>query len=247
LGIAYPQIRYARPQTPGWLIKRGGGSGGTHIRRWPAAVDTAGDTYYQREVAGDAVSVLFAAADGDIRVIGLNKQWTSPTPAMPYRYGGVSSHASLSTEAGRRLVAAARHIAVRAGLCGLNSLDAIVAGDEVLVLEVNPRLSATFELYCDADGRLFDLHLQACDGGLPQSPTTVQQARAQHVVYAPRQMQLPDSVQWPSWAGDLPARGSTVAAGEPLCSVLGEAESDERARAVALEHERAVLAALGDG
>ena len=76
---------------------------------------------------------------------------------------------------------------------------------------------------------------------------TVQQAKAQHIVYAPRPLQVPMAPDWPAWAADLPTAGSLVAAGDPLCSVMAEEESAREARATALERERAVLAVLGNG
>ena len=250
LRIAYPQVHYDRPQPAhGWLMKAGGGSGGTHVRRL-AQADVAvsvPDVYYQREIEGETVSVLFAAAAGDIRVVGFNSQWTAPAAGRPYRYGGAVSRAPLAPEVQEQLVAAVRAIAVETGLRGLNSLDAIVAADAVQVLEINPRLSATFELYCGADGGLFELHLQACAGYLSHATPTVQQARAQQIVYAPRPLRVPAALDWPVWAADLPATGSLIAAGDPLCSVMAEAEGAEEARATALEREPAVLAAVGNG
>ena len=249
LHIAYPQVRYDRPQSAdGWLMKAGGGSGGTHVSRL-AQADVAvsvPDAYYQREIEGETVSVLFAAAAGEIRIVGFNSQWTAPAPGRPYRYGGAVSRAPLAPEVQEQLVAAARAIAVETGLRGLNSLDAIVATDAVQVLEINPRLSATFELYCGIDGGLFELHLQACHGNLSDVPQTVQQARAQHIVYAPRPLRMPAVPNWPVWAADLPAASSLVAGGDPLCSVMAEAKSAGEARAMVLERERTVLAAVGN-
>ena len=244
LGIAHPQVSYDRPQSlTGWLEKAAGGSGGTHVRR-PTQTDpdvTPANTYYQREITGEVVSVLFAAAAGEVRIIGFNSQWTAPTADLPYRYGGAVSHAPLPPEVRRQLTDAAQRIAMEAGLCGLNSLDAIVSAGTVQILEVNPRLSATFELYCGTDGQLFDLHLQACGGDLSLVPQAVQYAKAHRIVYAPQPLQVPQALQWPAWAADLPASGSFVAEGDPLCSVTAEAGDARMAKMQALAHERILL------
>ena len=244
LGIVHPQVSYDRPQSlTGWLEKAAGGSGGTHVRR-PTQTDpdvTPANTYYQREITGEVVSVLFAAAAGEVRIIGFNSQWTAPSTGMPYRYGGAVSHAPLPSEVCWQLADTAQRIAMEAGLCGLNSLDAIVTAETVQILEVNPRLSATFELYCGTDGQLFDLHLQACGGDLSLVPQAVQYAKAHHIVYAPQPLQVPQALQWPAWAADLPASGSFVAEGDPLCSVKAEAIDARMARMQALAHERILL------
>ncbi|HYG13645.1 MAG TPA: hypothetical protein VD885_05810, partial [Methylophilaceae bacterium] len=112
LKIAYPPVRYdAPPSLPGWLMKANAGSGGTHIRRVSAnTTEIAPGVYYQREIAGEAVSLLFAAAAGEIRIIGFNSQWTVAAPDRPYRYGGVASQVSLSPGIREQLVSAARAI-----------------------------------------------------------------------------------------------------------------------------------------
>ena len=247
LQIPYPPVRFSPPEhSAGWLMKSGGGSGGTHVRQCSrnAVQDDAQDVYYQREVRGEAVSLLFVAASGQAQVVGFNRQWTSPTPALPYRYGGAASRAVLADEVRARLASAAQDIAREAGLSGFNSLDAIVTPDGVRVLEVNPRLSATFELYSDDRGELFDLHLATAAGVLLPLPSLAEQARAQHIVYAPQPLRVPLGMDWPVWTADLPHAGSVVSADAPLCSVIVEGGDAEQARAKALERERELLAKL---
>ncbi len=72
LEIAHPETVFELPQSlDGWLSKGCGGSGGTQVRRGAGAPDA----YYQREVAGLPVSVLFLADGANVEVVGYNEQW----------------------------------------------------------------------------------------------------------------------------------------------------------------------------
>ena len=51
------------------------------------------------------------------------------------------------------------------GLKGLNGIDFLLtADDEPMFLEVNPRYSASMELFAAAMADLFSLHVKACQG-----------------------------------------------------------------------------------
>ena len=243
LGIPHPEVSF-KPleQATGWLYKQGGGSGGTHIRKalpLPGISPTRGH-YFQREIKGMPVSLLFAA-DGQLsKPVGFNHQWLSPTLTMPYRYGGAASHAALPQVVEQQLVHIAQQITNAVGLRGLNSLDAMVEDDLVYVLEVNPRLSATFDLYQSiaTAGNLFSLHLQACGGNLENWPQISGLSKAHHVAYAPYPLQLPVAMDWPVWIADIPHDGSYIPMNQPVCTVLAEADTADEARELALAREQ---------
>ena len=119
------------------------------------------------------------------------------------------------------------------GLRGLNSLDAIIEGEQLMVLEVNPRLSASFGLYHSQSGNLLDLHLHGCNGELLGWQQT-SGAKAQLIVYAPFDLYLSSAIIWPVWAADLPVVNTFVSADQPLCTVCAEAENAESVLALAL-------------
>ena len=120
------------------------------------------------------------------------------------------------------------------GLVGINGVDFVLDADTPYVLEVNPRPTATIELYDDdVEGGTFCAHLRACRGELPDV-TTTRQSRAHAIVYAPATLRIPPAVDWPQWCTDLPQAGSTIAAGAPVCSVHACAETCEAARALVL-------------
>ncbi|MCE9633012.1 MAG: ATP-grasp domain-containing protein [Methylophilales bacterium] len=213
LNISHPPVQYTPPADGDWLIKSAGGSGGTHIRESGQAQD---DDYFQRKVEGIPVSVLFLADGSQARIVGFNEQWCAPTHAVPYRYGGAVSQANLPERTKTQMADAAQQLTAHFALRGLNSLDCILARDEVLVLEINPRLTATFDLY----DQLFEHHLQACKGMLmPLCAAT--KAKAHVIVYAPHHIYIPESFIWPDWVVDTPL--DAVFKNQPLCTVLASA------------------------
>lgn len=248
LKIPHPEVSF-RPleRATGWLYKQGGGSGGTHIRKaLPlSSISPARGHYFQREIKGAPVSLLFAANGNQARAIGFNELWLSPTLTMPYRYGGAVSHAVLPQAVEQQLMHIAQQITNAVGLRGLNSLDAVIEDDEVYVLEVNPRLSATFDLYQGhaaqaAGAELFSLHLQSCAGHEGNWPQLAHGAKAHHVAYAPYPLHLPAGMSWPEWVADIPSGESYIAANQPVCTILAEADTAEAARELALAREEAL-------
>ena len=243
LQIPHPQVSF-RPleKATGWLYKQGGGSGGTHVRKalpLPSIAPEQG-CYFQREMPGVPISLLFAADGEKIRVIGFNRQWLSASAAMPYRYGGAVSQAGLLEAVRQQLIHAAQQLTNAVGLRGLNSLDAIMDGDQVCVLEINPRLTATFDLYQSDTCNLFDLHVRACAGDISDWPLVSERAKAHQVVYAPHDLVLSDEMNWPAWAADLPLPGSHILADNPVCTVLAEGDNAEAAQALVLARAKAL-------
>ena len=90
-GVRHPQIAFAPPDEPElWLMKRRGGAGGAHIAAAEGPGRASPDCYFQRRVAGKSISALFLASEKKAEIIGLSMQWTAPTPASPFRYGGAA-------------------------------------------------------------------------------------------------------------------------------------------------------------
>lgn len=233
LDLPFPQFSLSPPPLiEGWLSKRVGGSGGTHVRNgFP--LDGA-DCYWQQQAPGMPCSLLFLADGRQIRAVGYNQQVLAPSMAMPYRYGGAVSQTPLAPAVRAGMHDAATRITAAIGLRGLNSLDCMVEGDRFWVLEVNPRLSATFALYDAATGgaRLFRAHLQACSGDLPVA-LPAEQAQAHLIYYAPWEVDIPAGMLWPEWVADVPPDASRIPADAPLCTVIAAGGSAQAALALA--------------
>ncbi|WP_247876908.1 ATP-grasp domain-containing protein [Azospirillum brasilense] len=247
LGIPHPPVAAAWDGSPGeHLRKRIGGSGGAHIT--PAkAGDTGPGWYIQRRIAGHALSVLFLA-DGDRAVIvGLSRQWTAPTTASPFRYGGAAGPWRCPERWGRILPAMIGRLVAAFELVGLNSADVLVTGSDFHLLEINPRPGATLDVFDRPPmPPLLGLHLDACGGRLPDRLPALPGSRAAAVLYADAPTRIEAGRRWPAWTADRPAAPAVIGRGEPVCTVFGDGPSATAARhhAERRQRELAALAAM---
>lgn len=238
LHIPHPEVSFTPLENnTGWLQKHAGGSGGTHVLPAPARVAPQKGYYYQREVEGAPASMLFLANGSSIRVIGFNQQWVAISRSMPFRYGGIVGHAAFSADIKQQFMQAALKLTSAVGLRGLNSLDAMIENGKISVLEINPRLSSTFDLYQSPMCNLLDLHVKACGGELGDCTQIPTVAKARHVVYASNDLVVSGDVQWPEWVADVPMPHSAIATDNPVCTVLAEAADAVTAQAMVLQRK----------
>lgn len=250
LQIKHPEVSLEVPLEPeNWLCKQIGGSGGVHVR--PALHNVFAD-YFQQEVYGEPVSMLFVADGKEVQAIGFNRQLVAPTPELPYRFAGAVGGVKLPDVVEKVFYEAARKLTAAMGLRGICSLDAVLEGETLWILELNPRLSATFDLY---HGDLYQgelppnlmpnlmlAHLQGCMGNLPQLPIFAT-STAQLILYADDTLVLPLDFAWPAWAIDIPptdqaSNNIMIEKNTPICSVRAEAETDELAFAQVIQRAK---------
>jgi predicted ATP-grasp superfamily ATP-dependent carboligase len=230
LGWQVPETRCEPPADPrGWLQKEIGGAGGVHVRRAHRASAHA-RAYYQREAPGRALSVTFLADAQQAWVLGFNALAFRTMGDAPFCYAGAST-CSVEAALEREVQARLDRLVRVTGLRGLNGLDFLLDGRDVCALEVNPRPTATFELYDpDYAQGLVDWHVRSFAGllpGFPGQPAEGQRpARACAIVYAEQVVRVPCDAELPSWCRDLPAGGNAIQAGAPVLSVFAEARSE---------------------
>jgi predicted ATP-grasp superfamily ATP-dependent carboligase len=241
LDIPFPEFSLTKPNDPaGWLAKRIGGAGGSHIR--PASQRASGTAYYQRKVPGTPVSALFLADGIASTVIGFSTQWRLGTATKPYRYGGAVRPATLAAEMVALLSSTVDRLAATASLVGLNSVDFQVDGERFWLLDVNPRPGATLDIFEPPGQSLFGCHMAACAGNLGVAPSYPPGAKAAAITYADRDIASVPALEWPDWSADRPQPGISVRAGEPLCTVYACDPAASVAKARTGERRREVLA-----
>lgn len=244
LGIAHPPIRFTPPRPPqGWLCKRSGAAGGGHVHGAVSRQPRGRGWYWQRRVPGEPVSALVVGDGVHARVLGFSAQWAQP--GRRFRFAGAAAPAALTAVARDGLADAAARIAADHGLLGIGSVDALVAGDIVSVLELNPRPGASFDAYERAFGlNLFRLHRDAVAGRLPE-PASPVGAAGTAIVRAPAALHVPTAFAWPAWTADRTPGGTLVPAGAPLCTVIAGVGDVAEVRPALAAHERRILAILG--
>lgn len=245
--IPHPEIRFTAPPDPrGWLTKRTGGSGGSHVRPADTIPEAVTERYYQRRAEGGACGASFLADGRRALLIGVGEQWTAArADATSFRFGGMLQPATLDAGIVRQLPSILDTLTAELGLVGLNSLDLIVDGDRFAVIEVNPRPGANLDIFDGADPEgLFGHHLAACEGRLPTRWQPTRSATAMAVVYAERACRVPADLVWPDWVADRPAPGARIECEAPVCTVLASARGAAAVRETIDARVAEVLARL---
>jgi uncharacterized protein len=218
LNIPYPDVCFYAPDCAGnWLVKPMHGEGGLRIKRYHPKDRPESAVYWQKFQAGKQHSVLFLANGQEVQVIGFNTQWTvSLNEIEEFIFSGIINSCALLSDQKELITDWLKKLVPAFALKGLNSLDFIQAGDKSFVLEINPRPSASMQLY-DAD--LLNRHMKASLGELtdyclPAGYTGYQ------IVYAEQDVLIPEAFAWPPWCMDLPVSGVMCRTGQPICSII---------------------------
>jgi predicted ATP-grasp superfamily ATP-dependent carboligase len=248
-GLTYPRTFATPPadRSVPWLRKPLRGGGGTRVRAWRGGRLPAG-VVVQERIEGVACSAA-AVGDGvDAVVLGITEQ------LVGQRAFGVRGHRWCGNVVPPRLPARERDallgeaqaicscLAAAFALRGLFGVDLIWDGERAWTLEVNPRPTASLEAIEEAHGMVvFDAHLRACAGELPQVELERRGAAGKAVLFATEDVVIGDSERWlERGVRDVPHPGERIAAGRPICTVVSTAATPQDALA-GLEEQAARL------
>jgi uncharacterized protein len=150
-----------------------------------------------------------------------------------FRYCGniLPSREVLDPETGKTVLAQVRRISAfltkEFGLTGVNGFDFILNGGRVVLIEVNPRYSASMELIERAYSLpVFHLHVEAVSNGqLPEFNLESQLNNGKFfgkaVLFCEKDCVAPEALDCPaSDLRDIPMPGERLHAGSPICTVL---------------------------
>jgi predicted ATP-grasp superfamily ATP-dependent carboligase len=218
-----------------WVVKPLAGGGGVGVRFAEPGAPAPPGCRLERYVEGTPGSVFFVAAGGEAVALGVTEQVTGmPELAAPgFAYAGNILYGDP-----RPLQPLCDALAAWFGMVGLNGVDFVVTPDGPVVLEVNPRWTASMELWEQATGEsLVALHVAAvCGGELPVRLPPVEGAWGKAILYGERPGIWRFHGDWRDFGlCDVPAAGAPVLPGRPVCTVLasGDTVSEVRERLAA--------------
>ncbi|AYO82921.1 ATP-grasp domain-containing protein [Methylobacterium brachiatum] len=212
------------PDPSGWLLKRIGGSGGSHIR--PATRGPAPEGHYVQARAPGRPHALNFLADGrTMQVLAVTEQWCAPSPIRPYRYGGALAGAAaeappLPEPLLQAVAAAVESLIAATGLRGLGSADFLADETGWWLTEINPRPGATLDILDRRSTPLLAAHIEASLGAMPALGPQPADAAAAQICYADREHAPVPDCPWPDHVRDRPRPGTVVRRDAPLCTVL---------------------------
>ena len=207
------------------------------IRAWRPGIEVRRWEYVQQRIDGVPGSIVFVAAAGRVAVLGVSRQLIGDARfgAGGYRYCGsiLAPVSDPQFSAGEDLVRSARTLADVAAadlsLVGVNGIDFVARRGVAYAVEINPRWSASMELVERACGiSVFGAHAAACAHGELSSVNDLRppfRAVGKAIVFAREAVVVGNTDDWlrdPD-VRDVPHAGETIAAGDPVCTVLAEA------------------------
>jgi len=262
LGIPHPRtVMDPAAAGSGWLAKRQGGAGGSHIvtrhivtshgvtshvaaAGTPRRRSAKGRTYFQEKLEGRPVSSLFAGTGTSAQVLGFSEQWAAPTSRAKWRYGGAARPAELSPDLEARLTDSVERVAECFSLKGLGSADFLVNGEDFYLLEINPRPGATLDIFDSEAEPLLRIHLEAVlENRLPTALRNLPAATAAAIVYATEPITVSQAMIWPDWSFDRPHIGERIDKDRPICTVWARSRTKVEARRLVDERIESILAA----
>ena len=197
-----------------------------------------GEVYAQERVDGSPHSALFLYGRSDVELLGtcaqlVGEPWLN---GPPFRYcgniGPLPTDNAMTAEL-NRIGDALQPL----GLRGLIGVDFIRTGDGIRVLEVNPRYTASVELYERGFGRaLLAEHIACFQQTSPPNPLSEtergnRKIHGKAIWYAGRTFEVPPDHAWrgPDFA-DIPVVGSVIPAGQPVVTLFASADTEPECR-----------------
>lgn len=180
--------------------------------------------YSQEYIDGVPCSVTFIANGKDFIIVGFNRQLIRHIHEQPFVFSGLIAQIELTAKLRKELEHAIGVLLDQYALMGICSLDFMLKHEQIYLLEVNPRIPASAQLY---DSQVMVAHIEACVNGVLPANVPVCQKKALHIVYSELAMQIPFSVDWPAWVVDRPRARSQISKNQPICSIIVEYDSSD--------------------
>jgi uncharacterized protein len=227
-GMTFPEVILPGeklPESGRWLVKDRRHSGGVGVREWDGRSSLAPNEILEKYVEGTLMSACFLADGKNALLLGLTRQYAGirELNAAPFAWcGNVTS--TDDRELNTLVFAAIQTLVQIFGLIGLNGMDFIVNPEGPVLLEINPRPPASFELFERLLGvNAFQLQVDGCRGKLPAClPQPADRvARGKGVLYAKQELHIGDTSFWKDLdIADIPHPGEEIPAGVPICTIL---------------------------
>ncbi len=169
-GLSCPQVYTdpaSLPRDGSWFKKPLASGGGRGIEPLIDQTDTGPATstcYFQERIDGPSFSALYIGDHSRARLIGVTRQFIGRIEGSSFGYLGSIGPVPMTERLASRLESLGGVVTSAFGLAGWFGVDFILRDGIPWPVEVNPRYTASVEIYELASGRaLLPLHRHVCD------------------------------------------------------------------------------------
>ena len=259
------------PRDGNWVIKPMHTAAGRLIRIWDHSdYELLNEPcWFQQRAEGTSHGAVFLGSDEGCRLLGVTRQCLDSLPAegQQFVYGGSIGPVTLAAEVTGRIVQFGETLCREAGLRGLFGCDFVVNGQDVWLVEVNPRYVASIEvLELAGQTSLLAEHVRVFGGeeGAPPATAPAQDGNervvGKQILYAKTKLQISAELTTPeelasltahdaAWRvpriADIPAAGTVIEPAEPVCTVFAEAATETECGALLTAAAEEIQRTLG--
>lgn len=175
----------------------------------------------QEMIAGIPASVCCVADGKQARAIAVNEQILRGGGESSFGFCG--SVTPFDHPLSGKMMKIAEQIVAASGCTGTIGIDFVVGDEMPYAIEINPRFQGTVDTVERAHGcSLFQYHVDACAGTLPQSSPLMKQVAVRSILFADKDITIKDDLKHlKSCIADIPHPDTYFEAGQALVSVYG--------------------------
>jgi len=226
LHIPFPSVLFSPPAASNqWLIKPLQREGGIGITQYSPLSIAPPNSYWQQYIEGISMSALWVANGQEYTLIGFNRQLVISLDDYPFIFSGIIHQTDVALSVVKEITGWLDKLVPTFQLKGLNTIDFIVQENNHYLLEINPRPSASLPLYHHT---WIQAHIDSCLTGNWQIPPTLTDCRGIKIIYATRNIQVKDSLDWPEWVSDIPPVGTFIHTTMPICSIIADGKNQRQ-------------------
>ncbi len=231
-----------RPSTGRWLRKPRASGGGHGIAFASNGVQQSTNHVVQEYRAGEPRSAIFASDGRTLELLGITHQLIGQTwlHCQQFHYCGTLGPDESDDKLGPDLLRIADVLVERSGLRGIWGIDFLDDAGRIVVLEVNPRYTASIEVLEHQTGlRSFDWIRWAFAGGPKPLGTRAPKPGVvgKAIYFAPNDLTFPQTGPWVESLrrarevhrrgdfADIPHPGEIIPRGFPVLTILDDAET----------------------
>ncbi len=192
---------------------------------------------FQEYIKGTPASVSLISTKREAVPVSVNEQLiglNSLSAPGPFVYCGNISPLVTKLSVSERMCELAAELTQELGLVGSNGVDFVLADDEPVVIEVNPRFQGSLDTVELSTGlNLVDAHVNAVKKGILTERVEARRYAAKAIVFAKQEGMVMGNLDRDGIV-DIPEKGRIIRRGEPIATGIGIGDSRESAFAEAM-------------
>jgi predicted ATP-grasp superfamily ATP-dependent carboligase len=225
-GVCFPEtLPLGQPpiEEVAWLAKTYRHAAGAGVWQY-GEQPTNANVYAQRLIEGKSLAAIFAVSSNETALLGVAKQIVES-----YGYRGSIGPVQIQDSRREAFELIGECLRTSFGLRGLVGVDLVATGDEAFVIEVNPRYTASVEVFDRAHGISAMATHVACFTEAPALMQAIKfsQSVGKRVLCASEPLHVGEAFATEllglcrvGRVADVPRPGTVIGAGEPICTIL---------------------------